>query len=186
MSVIEPDVRTRMLPGTGRIPVRVGVVSDTYDNRDALKQLLDRFLVAGARWLIHCGGLGSASLVDLLKPWQVYIVAGERERDRAAIETALQKARLQSTLPTELTTTIEGVRIGVCRGDNMLTVNNWAKSGEFDYIFYGHTLRRRDESRGRTRVINPGALGGPRYQSRSGILVDLMSGDAKVIEITEK
>jgi predicted phosphodiesterase len=97
MSVIEPDVRTRMLPGTGRIPVRVGVVSDTYDNRDALKQLLDRFLVAGARWLIHCGGLGSASLVDLLKPWQVYIVAGERERDRAAIETALQKARLQST-----------------------------------------------------------------------------------------
>ena len=41
MSVIEPDVRTRMLPGTGRFPVRVGVVSDTYDNRDALKQLLD-------------------------------------------------------------------------------------------------------------------------------------------------
>ena len=186
MSVIEPEVRTRLLPGMGRLPVRVGVVADTYDNRDALRQLLDRFLVAGARWLIHCGGLGSAALVDLLKPWQVYIVAGEKERDRAAIEAALQKARLQATLPTELAVTIEGVRVGVCRGDNMVIVNNWAKSGEFDYIFYGHTLRRRDESRGRTRLINPGALGGPRYQSRSGLLMDLVSGEAKVIEIAEK
>ena len=186
MSIIEPDVRTRLLPGTGRLPVRVGVVADTYDNREALKQLLDRFLVAGARWLIHCGGLGSASLVDLLKPWQVYIVAGEKERDRAAIEVALQKARLQSTLPTQLAITIEGVRIGICRGDNMVNVNTWARSGDYDYIFYGHTLRRRDESRGRTRVINPGALGGPRYQSRSGLLVDLISGEAKVIEVAEK
>ncbi len=184
--LFDPDVKTRMLPGTGRFGVKVGVVSDTYDNRAGLKQLLDRFLVAGARWLFHCGGLGSASLVDLLKPWQVYIVAGERERDRAAIETALQKARLQSTLPTELTATIEGVRIGLCRGDNTYILNSWAKSGEFDYIFYGHTLRRRDEARGHTRVINPGALGGPRYQSRSGMLMDLISGEAKVIEIAEK
>lgn len=181
--IFDPDVKTRMLPGTGRLPVRVGVVSDTYDNREALKQLLDRFLVAGARWLFHCGGLGSAGLVDLLKPWRVYIVAGQKERDRAAIETALQKARLQSTLPTELVTTVEGVRIGLCRGDNMLTVNNWAKTGQFDYIFYGHTLRRREEARGRTRLINPGALGGPRYQSRSGYLVDLVSGEAKMIEV---
>jgi uncharacterized protein len=179
-----PDTRTRLFPGEGgRPPVRVGVVSDSYDNRDGLRQLLDRFLVGGARWLIHCGGLGSASLVDLLKPWRVYIVAGERERDRTAIEAALQRARLQSFLPTEMTTTIEGVRIGLCRGDDMALVNRWAKSGEFDYIFYGHSLRRRDEMRGHTRVINPGALSGPRYQSRSGFLLDLVSGEAKLIEI---
>jgi putative phosphoesterase len=175
------DLKTRMFPG--RSPVRVGVVADTYDNREGLKQLLDHFLVGGARWLFHCGGFGSANLVDLLKPWQVYIVAGERERERQAIAAALQRARLQSILPTELTATIESVRIGLCRGDNMALVNRWAKSGEFDYIFYGHTLRRRDEMRGRTRVINPGALGGPRYQSRSGCLVDLVTGDVKVIEV---
>lgn len=177
-----PDTKTRLFT-ENRQPVRVGVVADSYDNRDGLKLLLDRFLVGGARWLFHCGGLGSAGLVDLLKPWQVYIVAGERERERQAIEAALQKARLQSLLPTQLTATIEGVRIGLCRGDDMALVNRWAKSGEFDYIFYGHSLRRRDEMRGRTRVINPGALGGPRYQTRSGFLIDLMSGDAKLIEI---
>lgn len=180
---MELDLKTRMFPGEKRMPMRIGVVSDTYDNREGFKQLLDRFLVAGARWLFHCGGLGSASMVDLLKPWQVYIVAGERERDRAAIEIALQKARLQATLPTELMTTIEGVRIGLCRGEGMAVVNRWAKSGEFDYIFHGHTLRRRDQFMGKTRVINPGALGGPRYQSRSGYLIDLANAEVKLIEI---
>ena len=164
-------------------PVKVGVVADTYDNREGLRQLLDRFLVGGARWLFHCGGLGSASLVDLLKPWQVYIVAGEKERERQAIEVALQKARLQATLPTSLTTIIEGYRIALCRGDDMPLVNRWSKSGEFDYLFYGHSLRRTDSVIGKTRVINPGSLGGPRYQSRSGCLLDLVSGEAKLIEV---
>lgn len=175
------DARTRLF---NRPPVKVGIVADTYDNRDGLRQLLDRFLVGGARWLLHCGGLGSPQLIDLLKPWQLYIVAGEKERDRTAIEAALQKARLQASLPTSLQTTIEGYRIGLCRGDDMLLVNRWAKSGEFDYIFYGHTLRRSDTFIGKTRVMNPGALGGPRYQSRSGFLLDLVSGDAKLMEIS--
>jgi predicted phosphodiesterase len=174
------DARTRMF---SRTPVKIGVVADTYDNREGLRQLLDRFLVGGAHWLFHCGGLGSANLVDLLKPWQVYL-AGEKERDRAAIEAVLQKARLQATLPASLTTTIEGFRIALCRGDDMPLVNRWARSGEFDYLFYGHSLRRSDNLVGKTRVINPGALGGPRYQSRSGCLLDLVSGEAKQIDVT--
>jgi uncharacterized protein len=66
----------------------------------------------------------------------------------------------------------------------MPLVNRWAKSGEFDFIFYGHSLRRTDNLVGKTRVINPGALGGPRYQSRSGFLLDLVSGDIKLLEVS--
>ena len=177
---LETDKQTHLFT---RQPVHVGIVADTYDNREGLRQLLDRFLVGGAQWLIHCGGLGSPSLIDLLKPWRVFIVAGEKERNRDAIEQALQKNRLQATLPTTLITTIEGFRVGVCRGDDMSVVNRWAKSGEFDFIFYGYTLRRSDSAIGRTRVINPGALGGPRYQARSGCLIDLTSGKTQIFEV---
>lgn len=163
--------------------MRVAVVSDTRDNREGLKTLLDRFLVGGARWLFHCGGLGSADMVDLLKPWQVYIVRGERERNWQVIEVALQKSRLQSSLPTHMTATLEGKRIGLYRGEDMRLINQAAKSGEFDYIFHGHTLRRRDEQQGKTHIINPGALSGPRYQPRSGCLIDLTTGEVKFIEI---
>lgn len=163
--------------------MKIGVVSDTRDNRDGFKLLLDRFLVSGARWLIHCGGLGGPEMIELLKPWQIAIVRGERERDWQAIELALQKARLQPSLATHLTVAIEGKRIGICRGEDMALVNQWAKSRQYDYIFHGYTLRRRDERQGQTRIINPGALSGPRYQPRSGCLIDLATGDAKFIEI---
>ena len=163
--------------------MKVGVVSDTRDNREGLKILLDRFLVGGARWLFHCGGLGGPDIVELLKPWQVYIVRGERERDWQAIEAALQKARLQSSLPTHLSITLDGKRIGLFRGEDVRQINQAARSGEFDYIFHGHTLRRRDEQQGRTRIVNPGALSGPRYQPRSGCLVDLAAGEVKFIDI---
>lgn len=179
-TLFETDKQTRLFT---RQPVRVGIVADTYDNREGLRQLLDRFLVGGAQWLIHCGGLGASDMIDLLKPWQVFIVAGEKERNREAIEKALQKTRLQATLPATLITTIEGFRVGVCRGDDMSIVNRWAKSGEFDFIFYGYALRRSDSAIGRTRVINPGALSGPRYQARSGCLIDLTSGKTQIIEV---
>jgi len=163
--------------------MKIGVVSDTRDNREGFKLLLDHFLVGGARWLFHCGGLGSVDMLELLKPWQITIVRGERERDWQAIELALQKSRLQSSLPTQMAVTLDGKRIGLCRGEDMRLVNQWAKSGQYDYIFHGHTLRRRDELQGKTRIINPGALSGPRYQPRSGCLVDLATGEVKVIEI---
>jgi uncharacterized protein len=163
--------------------MKIGVVADTNDNQDGLKQLLDRFLVGGMQWLLHCGGLGSASLVELLKPWQVHMVAGEREPNRQAIELALKKARLQAFLPTEMKLTLEGVRIGLCRNDAMNVVNQWIRSGQFDYIFHGFTLRRSDRSVGKTRIINPGALGGPRYQTRSGVLIDLAYGEVRAVSV---
>ena len=165
--------------------MKIGVVADTNDNQKTLKQLLDRFLVGGAQRLLHCGGLGSANLVELLKPWQINIVAGEREPNRQAIELALQKARLQAFFPTEMKLTIEDVRIGLCRGDDPNVVNQWIHSGQFNYIFHGFTLRRSDRSVGKTRIINPGALGGPRYQTRSGVLIDLAYGEVRVIELPD-
>lgn len=176
------DLSTQIL-STTKSGLKIGVVSDTRDNRNELKLLLDRFLVAGVRWLFHCGALGSADMVDLLKPWQVFIVRGEREANWQAIEAALQRARLQSSLPTEFTTSLEGKRIAMCHGDDLRIVNHWIKSGEFDYILHGHTLRRRDEKIGRTHLVNPGTLSGPRQQKHSGCVIDLGTDEVKFIEI---
>jgi predicted phosphodiesterase len=163
--------------------MKIGVVADTQDNYAGFKQLLDRFLVGGAQWLLHCGGLGAVRMVELLKPWQFYIVAGQHEPNRYAIETALRQAHLQHSLPAELRVVLDGRRVGLCRGQDMSLVNQWAKSGELDYIFYGHALRRQDQRIGKTRIICPGTLGGPRYQTRSGDLIDLVTDEAKLIEI---
>jgi uncharacterized protein len=176
------DLKTQVLSGS-RPGVKIGVVADTRENTAGLKVLLDRFLVAGVRWLFHCGGIALPDTIELLKPWQIYMVRGEREPNWQAIEAALQKARLRDSLPTEVIITLENRRIGMCRGDDQSVVNRWVKSGGFDYIFHGSTLRQRNEKVGRTRIINPGALSGPNYKNRSGCVIDLGLDEVKFIDI---
>ena len=90
---------------------------------------------------------------------------------------------LQVILTARLLPGMVWVHIGLFALQDMSLVNQCAKSGELDYVFYGHALRRQDQRIGKTRLICPGALGGPRYQTRSGYLIDLATDEARLIEI---
>ena len=68
-------------------------------------------------------------------------------------------------------------------GDNEEALANLITSGRYAYVFHGHTHRRRDQMVGHTRAINPGALGGRRWQSRSFCILDLETGKAGFVEI---
>jgi hypothetical protein len=59
-----------------------------------------------------------------------------------------------------------------------------ANDGQLDYLFTGHTHVRMDKRIGRTRLINPGALGGTRKQSRSVAILDLDT-DELIFEILD-
>jgi hypothetical protein len=56
-------------------------------------------------------------------------------------------------------------------------------AGEHAYVFHGHTHRRGDRHIGPTRVINPGALGGMRWQQRSFCILDLGTDEATFIKL---
>ena len=50
-------------------------------------------------------------------------------------------------------------------------------SGQFDYIFYGHTHVKSDEMVGKTRVVNPGAIGGAHRGTQGFIILDTETGE---------
>lgn len=50
-------------------------------------------------------------------------------------------------------------------------------------MFHGHTHRRHDGRVGATRVINPGALDGLRYEKRSFAILDLANDYLRIVEI---
>ena len=52
-----------------------------------------------------------------------------------------------------------------------------------EYIFHGHTHRRRDEVVHGTRIINPGALGGMSREHYSFCIVDLGLEDVEFIRL---
>lgn len=72
---------------------------------------------------------------------------------------------------------MDGKKIVAAHGHIPAELNKIIQCGQYDYVFTGHTHRRKDAWVGNTRVINPGALGGTFYQPRSVALINLTSGD---------
>ena len=54
-------------------------------------------------------------------------------------------------------------------------------SGDYDYLFYGHTHVADQRRTGRTQVINPGAL--HRVRQKTFLVLDLESGEMETVVV---
>jgi predicted phosphodiesterase len=79
--------------------------------------------------------------------------------------------------------TIDGYPIAVTHGHHGL--ERLISEQEYRYVMHGHTHARRDTVIGRTRVINPGALGGRKPAPRHIAVLDTASDDLRFIEVPE-
>ncbi|MCS7352442.1 MAG: hypothetical protein RMM10_13235, partial [Anaerolineae bacterium] len=61
------------------------------------------------------------------------------------LEPAVIALGRQPFLVDELVTTVAGRRIVILHGDNTERLQQVIASGDFDYVFHGHTHRRRDQ-----------------------------------------
>ncbi len=151
--------------------MKIGILSDTHDDLDAVRKACDLFAAAGISLLLHCGDVCGPAVVEALGEFTVYFALGNMDRMPAlglAVD-ALQGGRLA---PLH-TLTIDGRSIALIHGDDGRALRALITSGTYTYVFHGHTHRHRDERHGRTRVINPGALGGIRWEPPSVCTLDL-------------
>ncbi|WP_322800426.1 metallophosphoesterase [Thermoflexus sp.] len=162
--------------------MRIGILSDTHDHIENTRRALELLRQEQVERLFHCGDVTSPEVVSLFEGWDVLFVRGNLDRLNA-LEPAVVALGRQPFLGDELSTTVAGRRILILHGDDTERLNQAIASGEFDYIFHGHTHRRRDERIGRTRIINPGALGGVRHESRSFCILDLETDELRFIEV---
>ncbi|HEX6384688.1 MAG TPA: metallophosphoesterase family protein [Anaerolineae bacterium] len=78
---------------------------------------------------------------------------------------------------------LDAINIAATHGHLSGKVEELVRSDHYAFVFHGHSHRRRGETIGRTRVINPGALGGLHPESRSIYLVNLVTGDTHFTEV---
>lgn len=162
--------------------MKIGIISDTHDNLDNLEVALNILATEGVTNILHCGDVCGADVVQRLASFEVWIAQGNMDRGiRLAwtVEETLGRGRLAWFHKP----TLGGYPAVVIHGDNEEVLSNLITSGEHAYVFHGHTHRRRDQTIGRTRVINPGALGGMRYQTRSFCILDLETGEARFVQV---
>jgi putative phosphoesterase len=162
--------------------MRVGIISDTHDDASNLEAALEILAAERVTRILHCGDLCGPEIVKALAGFDVWIAQGNMDRHLGlaqVVEGTLGRGRL-AWLQRPM---LDGYPVAMIHGDNEEALANLITSGGYTYVFYGHTHRRRDQTIGRTHVINPGALGGTRHQSRSFCILDLKTGEVRFVEV---
>lgn len=151
----------------------IGILSDTHNDVSNIQKALSVFSKHKPEKLFFCG---DATTVESLEWFCEYpIVYTYGNSDFATGEIA---SFLKANNPSNFAGFVyEGILaekyIGVTHGHLDGQLDQMINSGQFNLIFSGHTHVRKDKCIGKTRLINPGSLGGTRKQSRSVAILNL-------------
>jgi putative phosphoesterase len=161
--------------------MKIGIISDTHDDLCNLEMALGVLQKEGVSRIIHCGDVCGKEIVRAMSGYEVWIAQGNMDHPyllNSIVDRELGRGRLARIHRL----TLDGHSLAVAHGHDEELVWKLASGGGFAYVFRGHTHSRQDRMVGRTRVINPGALGG-RGRQRSLCLLDLRTGQARFLDV---
>ncbi len=164
----------------------IGILSDTHNQLSNLISCLATLKERGVQTVIHCGDLVDEDLIQYFKGFQLIYMFGNTDLYTDSIQKQVQHLGNGSQAGHHYEGVIGGKRIFAAHGDVEGQISQAALSKVYDYVFHGHTHRFKDDRILRTRVINPGALGGIRRESRSFCILNLEKGVLERIEVPDK
>lgn len=160
--------------------MKIGVLSDTHNHLRETRRALDLLVQHGAQHLVHCGDVGE-DVIDLLAATfmehdiRSHVAIGNCDGRHDDLCFAPQPAGVERGLSPEFT--LAGKMCIVLHGDNSTRLEIVTQSGQFDYVFTGHTHQPLNRQVGRTRVLNPGSPVRPRGGPPTVLLLNLENGD---------
>ncbi len=166
--------------------MRIGVLSDTHNNIGNLLKAVRLFQGENITTLVHCGDMVNVTTAKQMSGFDLIYVNGNMDDSAAAVNDTLWMLNPNNeTAGALFSGKVGGVKIGVTHGHLHGKLEQLFRKGGHAFVFTGHTHRQRDEMVGKTRVINPGALGGARYGERTVCIVDLDSGDVRFVKVSD-
>lgn len=132
---------------------------------------------AGVDTIIHCGDMTTAYTAELFKDFCVYHAWGNNDFDTAGIQYALRECKPGSQSDRWIKGVFDGKLFAAVHEEHSRQFASLMDSELFDYIFVGHTHRKADRVEGKTRIINPGAIGGAPRGPRGFIIIDFAAGE---------
>jgi putative phosphoesterase len=165
--------------------MKIGILSDTHNLTNNIRAALAVFEREGVRRLFHCGDITAEETLGLFVGWDITFVWGNMDLAQGSLQAAARQLDLRPPVPL-VRVTLDGASITALHGHERLMsiINSPLPDGIVrGYVLHGHTHQRRDERLGPIRVINPGALGGTRRESRSLAILDVAADDLRFFEI---
>ena len=135
----------------------VGIISDTHDNRTAIRQAVEIFNSRGASLVIHAGDLVAPFTALDFKALNcpMEMVFGNNDGEKIGLSYQLQRDWKSSPRPAYLY--LSGQKVLLMHEPGSLDA--LAGSDSVDVVIYGHT-HEIDVRKGPPLIINPGEAGG--------------------------
>jgi len=163
--------------------MKIGVVSDSHGRLEIIQSAVRLLRERGAELILHCGDIDSPDAVRLFTQIPTHFVLGNWDLQPVLLKRAIEDAGgavHDGIGQLELA----GRRLAWLHGHVRGERQRLETSGEFNFVFYGHSHAAEAHQIGRTVVINPGAL--HRARTKSVALVDLGVGDWVHLSVTEE
>ncbi len=160
----------------------IAVISDTHNRVETLQAAIDYVISRQIENIFHCGDVTNLETARLLGGLNVHFVYGNGDSDAQAITEFLTSMNPKATGGPIFSGQLAGKTIGATHSHITGVLNSLITDGTYDYVFHGHTHIQRNQKIGRTRVINPGALGSSRYNGQTLCVLDLETDQAEFPE----
>jgi putative phosphoesterase len=160
--------------------MRLGIVSDTHGHVDYAKQAVRMLESIHIDRVLHCGDVGSKEVVELFAPWRTDFVVGNCDHHPERMAEIIAEAG-QTCHGTFGELHLDEKRIALLHGDDRSKFLEVTEYDQYDLVCYGHTHVAAIDRRGRTLIVNPGAL--YRANPHSLAIVDLTELEASIITL---
>jgi putative phosphoesterase len=148
----------------------VAVFSDTHDNIENVKKLIEDINKKNIKICFHCGDIVSPFTLQLFENLnsKVYVVFGNNDGDKVnLLKNAPKNVELYNFFGEVV---IERNKIAFTHFDFFAFA--LAFSQKYDFVFFGHTHKKFKKKIGKTILLNPGDIFG-LYEDPSYAIVDL-------------
>ena len=148
--------------------MEIGIISDTHDHFDKAEEAAE-FLEDRVEKVIHCGDMICPATAELFnRDFDFYLVRGNNDGEWDLKSKVESFGEFHNNL-AELE--FDECCIGVYHGTEEEIVNSLVKSGEYDYVFRGHTHRKKVRELEGTIEINPGGVKLPFQEEKLHVVI---------------
>lgn len=162
--------------------MKVGIISDTHDNLDAIDATIELLNSREVGTVIHAGDVispfAAARFKSLKAP--LWVVYGNNDGERAGLKTRFKE--LGAGINDFIEFEVEGKRFALYHGTIEGMQNALVGSRQYDVVVIGHTHKPEVKSSEGTLLINPGEACGYLTGKRSLCILDLETMEPEIVE----
>jgi len=159
--------------------IKIGVISDSHDNMEAIKKAVEFFNSRDVDLVMHAGDIVSPFTADAFKELNcdMILIYGNNDGDKLYLKERFRN--IGTFFLDPYMAEIAGVKIAMTHKPEIVE----ALATKYDIVIYGHTHEKDVRNEGDALIVNPGECCGYLTGVKSVAVISLEKKEAKIFEL---